>query len=67
MVASYWSAEFAAAAHHDPQRQREAEQKQLARTVIEKVMASLKDEKTQKQILENAVADVESLVKSKAV
>lgn len=48
-------------------QEREEEQKQLARTVIEKVMATLKDEKTQKQILENAVADVEGLIKSKAV
>lgn len=48
-------------------QEREAEQKQLAKTVIEKVMASLRDEKTQKQILDTAVADLEGLVKSKAV
>lgn len=48
-------------------QEREAEQKLLAKTVIEKVMNSLKDEKTQKQILETAVADIEGLVKSKAV
>ncbi|PWN36047.1 putative H+-transporting two-sector ATPase chain b precursor, mitochondrial [Meira miltonrushii] len=48
-------------------QEREAEQKLLAKTVIEKVTASLRDEKTQKQILDNAVAEVEALVKSKAV
>jgi F-type H+-transporting ATPase subunit b len=48
-------------------QEREAEQKLLSKTVIEKVMSSLKDDKTQKQILENAVAEIEGLVKSKAV
>lgn len=48
-------------------QEREAEQKLLAKTVIEKVTASLRDERTQKQILDNAVAEVEALVKSKAV
>ncbi|CAO1631222.1 unnamed protein product [Jaminaea pallidilutea] len=48
-------------------QQREEEQRQLARTVIEKVTASLRDEKTQRQILDDAVADIENLVKSKAI
>lgn len=48
-------------------QEREEEQKKLAKTVIEKVMSSLKDDRTQKQILDNAVAEVEALVKSKAV
>ncbi|UZJ54825.1 hypothetical protein CBS101457_004145 [Exobasidium rhododendri] len=48
-------------------QEREAEQRQLAKTVIEKVMSSLKDEKTQKSILENALVEIEGLVKSKAV
>jgi F-type H+-transporting ATPase subunit b len=48
-------------------QEREAEQRQLAKSVIEKVMSSLKDEKTQKSILENALVEIEGLVKSKAV
>lgn len=48
-------------------QQREEEQRQLARSVIEKVTASLRDEKTQKQILDDAVAEIEGLVKSKAI
>ena len=48
-------------------QEREEEQRKLAKTVIEKVMSSLRDEKTQKQILETAVADIESLVKNKSI
>lgn len=48
-------------------QQREEEQRQLAKSVIDKVTASLRDEKTQKQILDDAVAEIESLVKSKAI
>lgn len=48
-------------------QEREAEQRQLAKSVIEKVMSSLKDDKTQKQILENALVEIEGLVKSKTV
>ena len=41
-------------------QQREAEQNLLTETVIRKVTESLADDKVQKQILESAVADVES-------
>ncbi|KAF4611128.1 hypothetical protein D9613_007178 [Agrocybe pediades] len=46
---------------------KESEQADLTKTVIEKVVASLKDDKTQKDILAAAVAEVEQLVKSKAI
>lgn len=48
-------------------QEREEEQRLLAKSVIEKVLGSLKDDKLQKQILDNAVAEVEQLVKSKAI
>jgi len=38
---------------------KESEQADLTKTVIEKVVAALKDEKTQKDILASAVAEVE--------
>lgn len=41
------------------QQQKESEQLELAKSVIAKVMADLKDEKTQKDILTSAVAEVE--------
>lgn len=41
------------------QQQKESEQAALTKTVIDKVLASLKDEKTQKDILLSAVAEVE--------
>lgn len=47
--------------------EREQEQRELAASVIQKVQDSLKDDKLQKQILDNAVAEIESLVKSKAI
>ena len=46
---------------------RESEQADLTKTVIDKVLASVKDEKTQRDILLGALAEVEQLVKSKAV
>ncbi|KII86037.1 hypothetical protein PLICRDRAFT_178330 [Plicaturopsis crispa FD-325 SS-3] len=49
------------------QQVKESEQADLARTVIEKVLSSIKDEKTQREILLGAVAEVEQLVKSKAI
>ncbi|TDL26642.1 ATP synthase [Rickenella mellea] len=49
------------------QQQKEDEQQQLARAVIDKVMKSIGDEKTQKDVLMNAIAEVEQLVKSKAI
>lgn len=41
------------------QQQKENEQADLAKTVITKVLTGLKDEKTQKEILTNAIAEVE--------
>ncbi|KAF9258048.1 ATP synthase, partial [Marasmius fiardii PR-910] len=49
------------------QQQKESEQAALTKTVIDKVMNSLNDEKTQKDILLAAVAEVEQLVKNKAI
>ncbi|KAI0791924.1 ATP synthase [Abortiporus biennis] len=49
------------------QQAKESEQAQLAKTVIENVLNSIKDEKTQKDILVGALAEVEQLVKSKAI
>jgi F-type H+-transporting ATPase subunit b len=49
------------------QQAKESEQADLTKTVIEKVLASLKDEKTQRDILTSAVAEVELLVKNKAI
>ncbi|KAL0575975.1 atp4 subunit B of the stator stalk of mitochondrial F1F0 ATP synthase [Marasmius crinis-equi] len=49
------------------QQQKESEQAALTKTVIDKVLANLKDEKTQKDVLLAAVAEVEQLVKSKAI
>ena len=41
------------------QQQKESEQAELAKTVIAKVMSSLQDEKTKREILMGAVAEVE--------
>ena len=41
------------------QQAKESEQAELTKSVINKVLASIKDEKTQKDILLNAVAEVE--------
>jgi len=49
------------------QQQKEAEQADLARSVIAKVMASIDNDKTQREILLGAVGEVEQLVKSKAI
>ncbi|KAF9479568.1 ATP synthase [Pholiota conissans] len=49
------------------QQVKDAEQADLTKTVIEKVVASLKDEKTQKDILASAIVEIEELVKSKAI
>jgi len=43
------------------QQLKESEQAELTKTVIEKVLASLKDEKTQREILASAVAEVERM------
>lgn len=49
------------------QHLKESEQADLTKTVIDKVLASLKEPKTQQEILASAVAEVEQLVKAKAV
>ncbi|TRM58792.1 hypothetical protein BD626DRAFT_550571 [Schizophyllum amplum] len=49
------------------QQQKENEQADLTKTVIEKVLATLQDEKTQKDVLAGAIAEVEQLVKAKAI
>ncbi|KAG6868051.1 hypothetical protein C0993_007910 [Termitomyces sp. T159_Od127] len=49
------------------QQQKESEQADLTKTVVAKVLASLKDEKTQKDIINAAVAEIEQLVKAKAI
>ncbi|PPQ63115.1 hypothetical protein CVT24_005826 [Panaeolus cyanescens] len=49
------------------QQLKESEQADLTKTVIDKVLASLKEPKTQSEILASAVAEVEQLVKSKAI
>lgn len=41
------------------QQQKESEQAELAKTVIAKVLTGLKDERTQKEILTNAITEVE--------
>ncbi|KAF8997856.1 hypothetical protein BDQ17DRAFT_835656 [Cyathus striatus] len=49
------------------QQVKENEQAELTRAVINKVLASVKEDKTQKEILASAVAEIEQLVKSKAI
>ncbi|TFK59202.1 ATP synthase [Pluteus cervinus] len=49
------------------QQLKESEQLELSKSVISKVLASLKDEKTQRDVLLSAVAEVEQLVKAKAI
>ncbi|KAJ3511906.1 hypothetical protein NMY22_g15499 [Coprinellus aureogranulatus] len=49
------------------QQVKESEQAELTKAVIAKVQASLKDQATQKEILNNAIAEIEQLVKAKAI
>ncbi|THU94896.1 ATP4, subunit B of the stator stalk of mitochondrial F1F0 ATP synthase [Dendrothele bispora CBS 962.96] len=49
------------------QQQKESEQAELTKTVIDKVLSGLKDDKTQKDILLAAVSEVEQMVKNKAI
>ncbi|KAJ7230561.1 ATP synthase, partial [Mycena pura] len=49
------------------QQMKESEQAELAKTVIDKVLNAMKDEKTQKDVLMGAVAEIELLVKNKAI
>ncbi|KAG6879091.1 hypothetical protein C0992_005236 [Termitomyces sp. T32_za158] len=49
------------------QQQKKSEQADLTKTVVAKVLASIKDEKTQKDIINAAVSEIEQLVKAKAI
>ncbi|KAF8702920.1 hypothetical protein AX14_014300, partial [Amanita brunnescens Koide BX004] len=49
------------------QQLKESEQAELTKAVIDKVLGSIKDEKTQREILLSSVAEVEQLVKDKAI
>ncbi|KIK57016.1 hypothetical protein GYMLUDRAFT_770894 [Collybiopsis luxurians FD-317 M1] len=49
------------------QQQKENEQAELTKSVIDKVLANLQDEKTQRDLLSSAVAEVEQLVKNKSI
>ncbi|KIK99118.1 hypothetical protein PAXRUDRAFT_823072 [Paxillus rubicundulus Ve08.2h10] len=49
------------------QQQKESEQAELSKSIIAKVMANLQDEKMQKEILNSSIAEVERLVKAKAI
>jgi len=49
------------------QQVKEREQADLTKSVIDKVVASLKDERVQRDILVNAVAEIEQLVKTNAI
>ncbi|KAA1470267.1 hypothetical protein DENSPDRAFT_836023 [Dentipellis sp. KUC8613] len=49
------------------QQEKESEQALLVKTVVDNVLKNLNDEKTQKDVLSWAVAEVEQLVKAKAI
>ncbi|KAH9945742.1 ATP synthase [Amylocystis lapponica] len=49
------------------QQAKESEQADLAKTVIANVLKNIGDEKTQREILTGAIAEVEQLVKAKAI
>jgi len=49
------------------QQEKEREQADITKSVIDKVIASLNNEKVQKDILANAVAEIEQLVRAKAI
>jgi len=49
------------------QQLKESEQAELTKTVVANVLASLKDERNQRDILLSAVAEIEQLVKTKAI
>jgi F-type H+-transporting ATPase subunit b len=49
------------------QQAKESEQAELAKSIIAKVLSTVRDEKTQREILNGAVAEVEQLVKNKAI
>jgi len=49
------------------QQAKENEQAELAKTVIAKVLSTVRDEKTQREILNGALAEIELLIKNKAI
>ncbi|EPS94339.1 hypothetical protein FOMPIDRAFT_1026233 [Fomitopsis schrenkii] len=49
------------------QQEKENEQAELTKTVIANVLKSLQDDKVQKEILANAVAEIDQLVKKQAI
>ncbi|KAG6865691.1 hypothetical protein C0991_000305 [Blastosporella zonata] len=49
------------------QQQKESEQADLTKNVVAKVLASIQDEKTQRDIINAAVLEIEQLVKAKAI
>ncbi|THH08397.1 hypothetical protein EW146_g9005 [Bondarzewia mesenterica] len=49
------------------QQEKEQEQAQLVKTVVDNVLKNLQDDKTQREVLAWAVSEVEQLVKSKAI
>ncbi|CDO69702.1 hypothetical protein BN946_scf184851.g90 [Trametes cinnabarina] len=49
------------------QQAKESEQAELVKAVIENVLKNLNNEKTQREILAGAIAEIEQLVKSKAI
>jgi len=49
------------------QQAKENEQAELAKTVIAKVLSTIQEEKTQRELLASAVAEIEHLVKTKAL
>ncbi|EAU90657.1 ATP synthase [Coprinopsis cinerea okayama7 len=49
------------------QQVKESEQAELTKAVIDKVLASLKEPKVQQDVLASAVAEIEQLVKAKAI
>ncbi|WFD30529.1 atp4 subunit B of the stator stalk of mitochondrial F1F0 ATP synthase [Malassezia sp. CBS 17886] len=49
------------------QQQRESQQRDLADAIIKKVTGVLREDKTQKQIIDDSVAEIEKLVKEKKI
>ncbi|KAL1940882.1 hypothetical protein VTO73DRAFT_7923 [Trametes versicolor] len=49
------------------QQAKESEQADLVKTVVENVLKNLNNEKTQKEVLAGAIAEIEQLIKNKAI
>lgn len=48
-------------------QQREAEQRALTESVIQKVIGNIREPKVQKEILDNAVSDIESALRARVL